>query len=195
MAIYKLGDHIPVVDPQAYVHPTAVLIGDVIVGAGVYVGPCAVLRGDFGRIQLDTGSNLQDTCVMHAFPDKDCVVKTNGHIGHGAILHGCVVGENALIGMNSVVMDDACVAAESIVAACSFVPAGFTCPERSLVMGTPAKVKRSLSEDEVKWKTQGTGEYQSLTRRSIQELTEVEALTSVQPNRPRVRVSDYAPKK
>lgn len=194
MAIYRLGEHIPVVDPQAYVHPTAVLIGDVIIAAGVYVGPCAVLRGDFGRIQLDEGSNLQDTCVMHAFPDKDCVVKANGHIGHGAILHGCVVGENVLIGMNAVVMDDAYVATASIVAACSFVPAGFTCPDRSLIMGTPAKVKRSLRDDEVNWKTQGTREYQRLAHHSALELREVDALTSVQPDRPRVLASDYATK-
>ena len=194
MAIYQLGKHIPVVDPQAYVHPTAVLIGDVIVASDVYVGPCAVLRGDFGRIQLDQGSNLQDTCVMHAFPDKDCVVKANGHVGHGAILHGCVVGKNALIGMNAVVMDDAIVAKDSIVAACSFVPAGFNCPDRSLIMGVPATVKRSLREDEVDWKTQGTREYQSLTRRSTLELREVEALTSIEHDRPRVMATDYTPK-
>ena len=96
----------PVIDPSAYVHPTAVLIGDVIVGPDCYVGPCAVLRGDFGRIVLQRGSNLQDTCVMHGFPGTDTIVEEDGHIGHGAILHGCVVRRNALVGMNAVINDN-----------------------------------------------------------------------------------------
>jgi len=133
MPVYRLGEFIPVIDPAAYVHPEAVVIGDVIIAADVFVGPGAVLRGDFGRIQLDQGSNLQDTCVMHAFPDKDCVVKKDGHIGHGAILHGCVIGENSLVGMNAVVMDDSVIARDCMIAACSFVGAGFSCDKRSMI--------------------------------------------------------------
>src|SRR3954464_3004933 len=133
---------VPVAAPSAYVHPTAVLIGDVIVGPRCYVGPLAALRGDFGRLVLEEGANLQDTCVMHGFPGCDTVVERDGHIGHGAVLHGCRIGRNALVGMNSVVMDNAVIGADSIVAAMSFVRAGMDVPPRSLVVGTPAKVAR-----------------------------------------------------
>ena len=194
MPIYRLGKHIPVVSPSAFIHPEAVLIGDVVIAAEVYVGPAAVLRGDFGRVQLDEGSNLQDTCVMHAFPDKDCVVEKNGHIGHGAILHGCIIGENSLVGMNSVVMDDSVIGKESVIAACSFVPAKFTCPERSMVIGTPAQVTRELREEEIQWKTAGTGEYQELAKRSFKEMRLAEPLTEVETDRPRVSASDFQPK-
>src|SRR5690242_12972796 len=107
MPFYAIDGLVPVVDPTAYVHPTAVVIGDVIIGPQVYVGPCASLRGDFGRLVLKAGSNLQDNCTMHGFPGSDTVVEENGHIGHGAVLHGCVVRRDALVGMNAVVMDEA----------------------------------------------------------------------------------------
>ncbi len=194
MPIYRLGKHIPVVNPAAFIHPEAILIGDVVIAANVYVGPAAVLRGDFGRIQLDQGSNLQDTCVMHAFPDKDCVVQENGHIGHGAILHGCIIGENSLVGMNSVVMDDSIIGPESVVAACSFVPAKFTCPERSMIMGAPAKIKRTVRDDEIGWKTAGTKEYQELAKRSFTRMEIAEPLHEVEENRPRITASEYSPK-
>ncbi|MDU5690088.1 MAG: phenylacetic acid degradation protein PaaY [Citrobacter freundii] len=112
MSYYAFEGLIPVVHPEAYVHPSAVLIGDVIVGAGVYVGPHASLRGDYGRLILEAGSNLQDGCIMHGYCDTDTIVHENGHIGHGAILHGCVVGRDALIGMNSVIMDGAVIGKE-----------------------------------------------------------------------------------
>jgi len=117
MPCYEIDGLVPVIDPSAYVHPTAVLIGDVIVGPRCYVGPAASLRGDFGRLVLHEGSNLQDTCVMHGFPSSDTVVAPDGHIGHGAVLHGCVIERNALVGMNAVVMDEAVIGESSIVAA------------------------------------------------------------------------------
>ncbi len=141
MPVYSLEGITPVVHPDAFVHETAVLIGDVLIGAGCYIGPHASLRGDFGRIIVEQGANLQDTCVMHSFPGKDCVVERDGHIGHGAVLHGCRIGSNAMVGMNAVVMDDAVIGESSIVAAAAFVPANFECPPRSLVMGAPAKIK------------------------------------------------------
>ncbi|VEB50664.1 carnitine operon protein CaiE [Salmonella enterica subsp. enterica] len=115
MSYYAFEGLIPVVHPDAFVHPSAVLIGDVIVGAGVYIGPLASLRGDYGRLILEAGSNLQDGCIMHGYCDTDTIVHENGHIGHGAILHGCVVGRDALVGMNSVIMDGAVIGEESIV--------------------------------------------------------------------------------
>lgn len=91
MPFYAIEGVTPVVDPSAYVHPTAVLIGDVIIGPDCYIGPCASLRGDFGRIVLQRGANVQDTCVVHGFPSADTVIEENGHIGHGAVLHSCLV--------------------------------------------------------------------------------------------------------
>lgn len=195
MPSYSIEDLIPVVHPGAFVHPTAVLIGDVIVGPQCYVGPNAVLRGDFGRIVLEQGSNVQDTCVLHGFPQKDCVVDIDGHIGHGAILHGCWVGRNALVGMNAVLMDDVRIGAESLVAAGAFVKSGFECPPRSLLAGSPARIIRELTEAEVQWKTAGTHLYQQLTARNLASLKETQPLDAVQANRPRFSNSGYAPKK
>ena len=195
MTIYAIEDLIPVVDPSAFVHPAAILIGDVIVGADCYIGPGAVLRGDFGRVQMDRGSNLQDTCVMHSFPGKDCIIEEDAHIGHGAVLHGCRIGRNALVGMNAVVMDNALIGAESLVAATAFVKSGFECPPRSMLVGNPAQIKRSLSDEEVNWKSRGTAEYQELARRCHRSLQEVEPLTQQQPDRPRFNASKYQPKK
>jgi len=194
MPIYAIEDLVPAVDPSAFVHPTAVLIGDVIVGAGCYVGPNACLRGDFGRVVLEAGSNVQDCCVLHSFPDKDCVVEPDGHVGHGAILHGCRVGRNALVGMNAVIMDDAVIGAESIVAANAFVKAAFACPPRSLLVGSPAEVRRELRDEEVGWKSEGTREYQELAVRSLATLKEVEPLPKPQADRPRFAGSAFKPK-
>lgn len=187
MPCYSIEGVIPVIDPTAHVHPTAVLIGDVIVGPGCYVGPCASLRGDFGRIVLHKGANVQDTCVIHGFPDQDTVVEENGHIGHGAVLHSCVIRRDVLVGMNAVVMDEAEIGAASIVAACAFVPAGMKVPPRSLVAGMPAKVKRELSDAEVAWKLEGTLTYQDLTRRCLDTLKEVAPLSAIEADRPRVK--------
>ena len=190
MPSYSIDGVIPVVDPTAYVHPSAVLIGDVIVGPGCYVGPCASLRGDFGRIVLEEGSNVQDHCCIHGFPDQDTVVEVNGHIGHGAILHSCVVRRDALVGMNAVVMDEADIGEQAIVAACAFVPAGMKVPARSLVAGIPAKVKKMLSDEEIAWKLEGTQTYQALTVRSLASLQEVAPLAQTEPGRPRLPATD-----
>ena len=194
MPIYAIEDLIPVVDPSAYVHPTAVLIGDVIIGQDCYVGPNAVLRGDFGRIVLKQGSNVQDTCVMHSFPGKDCIIERDGHIGHGAVLHGCHIGRNALVGMNAVVMDGAIIGDESLVAATAFVKSGFECAPRSLLAGSPATVKRPLSEQEVAWKSNGTREYHHLTQRCHTSLKLAQPLAQEQPDRPRFNASSHQPK-
>jgi phenylacetic acid degradation protein len=191
MPIYSLEGITPVVHPKAFVHETAVLIGDVLIGAACYIGPHACLRGDFGRIIVEDGANVQDTCVMHSFPGKDCIVEENGHIGHGAVLHGCRIGRNAMVGMNAVVMDDVVIGESSIVAAVAFVSAGFECEPRSLVMGTPAKIKRSLSDKEIEWKTRGTEEYQQLAKRCHASLLRAQALTEVEDDRRRIDASEY----
>jgi phenylacetic acid degradation protein len=186
MPCYAIDDVVPVVHPSAYVHPTAVLIGDVIVGPRCYVGPCASLRGDFGRIVLEDGANVQDNCTMHGFPNDVTLVEANGHIGHGAVLHGCVVRRDALVGMNAVVMDEAEVGARAFVAASSFVPAGMKIPAATLAAGIPAKIKRELTDSEMAWKREGTETYQALTARSLRTMREVMPLTEPETDRPRL---------
>lgn len=193
LKVYAIDGIVPVVDPSAYVHPSAVLIGDVIIGPDCYVGPCASLRGDFGRLILERGSNIQDTCVMHGFPGTDTVVEEDGHIGHGAVLHGCRVGRNALVGMNAVIMDNAVIGEASIVAASAFVKAGVEIPPRVLVAGMPAKVIRPLSDEEIRWKSEGTATYQDLARRSLATMQETVPLTAIEPGRKRIHMPDVVP--
>jgi len=193
MPSYEINGVRPVVDPTAYVHPTAILIGDVIVGPRCYVGPAASLRGDFGRIILEEGSNVQDTCVMHGFPGTDTVIEEDGHIGHGAVLHGCVVKRDAMVGMNAVVMDEAVVGESAIVAACAFVKAAMVVPPRSLAAGVPAKVLRALSDAEVQWKRAGTRSYQELAARSLATMREVAPLPAPEPDRKRIDVAALQP--
>ena len=193
LKVYAIDGIVPVVDPTAYVHPSAILIGDVIIGPDCYVGPCASLRGDFGRLILERGANVQDTCVMHGFPGTDTVVEEDGHIGHGAVLHGCRIKRNALVGMNAVIMDNVVIGEEAIIAASAFVKAGVEIPPRVLVAGVPAKVIRPLSEDEIRWKGQGTATYQDLTRRCLATMQETTPLTAVEPGRKRIHMPDVVP--
>ena len=189
MPCYAIDGVVPVVDPSAFVHPTAVLIGDVIVGARCYVGPCVSLRGDFGRVVLGPGSNVQDACVIHGYPKQDTLVEENGHIGHGAVLHSCVVRRGALVGIKAVVMDDAEIGEQAVVAACAFVPVGMRVAPRSMVAGIPAKVVRTLDDKEVAWYAEGTRAYHELTGRCLASLRETQPLTSVEPGRARLPVS------
>ena len=191
--VYAIDGITPVVDPSAFVHPSAVLIGDVIIGPGAYVGPCACLRGDFGRIVVEAGANVQDTCVMHGFPGKDTVVGVSASIGHGAVLHGCVIGRGALIGMNSVVNDNAEVGEDAVVAAMAFVRAEAKIPARSLAAGIPARVLRELTDEEIAWKHANAVTYQQLAQRSAHSMRLVEALPGAEPDRKRIEIPGSIP--
>jgi phenylacetic acid degradation protein len=191
--VWAINGVVPVIDPSAFVHPSAVLIGDVIVGAGCYVGPAASLRGDFGRLELRVGSNVQDGCIMHGFPGTDTVVEEEGHVGHGAILHGCIVKRNALVGMNAVINDNAVIGESAIVAAMAFVKAGMIVPPRMLAAGVPAKIVRKLTDQEMAWKVEGTQSYQELTRRSLKTMTQVDALPAPEPDRKRIELPELLP--
>jgi len=193
LTVYTIDGLTPIVDPSAYVHPTAVLIGDVVVGAGCYVGPCASLRGDFGRIEIRAGANIQDNCILHAYPSVDTVVEEEGHIGHGAILHGCRVQHNGLVGMNAVVNDNAVVGESAIVAAMAFVKAGMVVPPRSLAAGVPAKIVRALTDAELAWKVEGTQTYQDLTRRCLATMHAVKPLAAAEPGRKRLELPELLP--
>ena len=193
LKVFAVNGVTPVVDPTAFVHPSAVLIGDVIVGARCYVGPAASLRGDFGRIEVRAGANVQDCCVMHGFPQTDTVIEEEGHIGHGAILHGCIVRRNALVGMNAVINDNAQIGESAIVAAMAFVKAGMIVPPRTLAAGVPAKIVRALTEQELAWKVEGTHSYQELTRRSLATMVETEPLSAPEPDRRRIELPELLP--
>lgn len=186
MGVWSIEGVVPVVHPEAFVHPEAVLIGDVHVGAGAYVGPLASLRGDFGRIELGAGANLQDCCVMHSFPGAGCTVEPEGHIGHGAVLHGCTVRSGAMVGMNAVVMDGADVGERALVAANAFIPAGLVVPADHLAAGNPGKVVKELDADALAWKANGIRVYQELARRSRATLVACEPLAEVEADRPRL---------
>jgi phenylacetic acid degradation protein len=190
LTVYAINGVTPVVDPTAYVHPSAVLVGDVIVAAGCYIGPAACLRGDFGRIDIRAGANLQDTCVAHGFPGTDTVVEDDGHIGHGAVLHGCVVGRNALVGMNAVINDSAQIGESAIVAAMAFVKARMVVPARTLVAGIPARVLRELTDTELVWKVEATRSYQALARRSLATMQATTPLAAPEPGRKRIELPE-----
>ncbi|CAM4114105.1 gamma carbonic anhydrase family protein [Acinetobacter pragensis] len=183
MPCYAIDGVIPVVSPKAYVHPTAVLIGDVIVEEGAYIGPFAALRADFGGIHIHQNANVQDSCIIHGFPNYVTVVEEFGHIGHGAILHGCRIRKNALIGMNSVILDESDIGENTIIGANSTVKAKAHIPANSLALGSPAQVIRALDEKEMAWKSQGTQQYIELTERCIKTMHEVQPLTVNTSNR------------
>jgi phenylacetic acid degradation protein len=191
--VYAIDGITPVVHPSAFVHPSAVLIGDVIVRARAYIGPCASLRGDFGRIVVEEGANIQDTCMLHGFPGKDTVVGAESTIGHGAVLHGCVVRRGALVGMNCVVNDSAVVGEDAMVAALAFVKAEDSIPARSLAVGIPARVLRTLTEQELRWKKDNMQLYQQLAVRSARTMELVEALTEPEDNRRSIDIPDAVP--
>ncbi len=187
--VYSFEGITPVIDPSAYVHPGAVLLGDVIVGPGCYVGPGAVLRGDFGRIVMERESNLQDNCVVHSGPEFDTLISERAHIGHGVVLHYCRVGRDALVGMNAVVMDRAQVGERAIVAAMSFVKLGMIVPPAVLVSGVPARVVRELTDADLAGKRVGTDLYVELAQRCRAGLVPAEPLAAPEPDRARTRWS------
>jgi len=182
--IYSFKGHIPVVDESSFIHPQATLIGNVIIGKDCYVGPSAVIRGDWGEIILEDGVNVQENCTVHMFPGKRITLKKGAHVGHGAIIHGANLGENCLIGMNAVIMDDASVGKESIIGALSFVKAEMQIPARSLVVGNPAKIIKEVSNEMIQWKTAGTQLYQRLPADCQESMQEVKPLRKIPKNRP-----------
>ena len=191
--VYAIDGITPVVHPSAYVHPSAVLIGDVIVRARAYIGPCASLRGDFGRIVVEEGANIQDTCMLHGFPGKAPGVGAASTIGHGAVLHGGVERRGALVGMNCVVNDNAEVGEDAVVAALAFVKAEDSIPARSLAVGIPARVVRALNAQELRWKEDNMHLYQQLAVRSARTMQRVEALTEVEPDRKSIDIPGSVP--
>lgn len=180
--IYSFKNFTPYVHPTAFVHPLAAVTGCVRIGADVYVGPFAALRGDFGEIIIEDGCNVQEHCIIHMFPGVSVHLKTNAHIGHGAMIHGAVIGSNVLVGMNTVIMDDVEIGDECIIGAMSFIKEGTRIPSRSLVVGNPARIIKDVSDEMIQWKTKGTQLYQQLARDCHTELKECKALDEFPEN-------------
>lgn len=168
--IYEIDGVRPVVHPSSFVHPDAVLIGDVVIGAHCYIGPLASLRGDFGQIVIGDGSNVQDGCVLHSFPGQQCAVGDNGHVSHGAVLHGCTIKPHGFIGIKAVVMDGAVIGEYAMVAAMAFVKADFELPDRHMAAGMPAKVIREMDNTQLAWVSEAPYVYQELAKRSNRSL-------------------------
>jgi phenylacetic acid degradation protein len=186
MPSYEIDGVIPVVAAGAFVHPSAVLIGDVVVETDCYIGPTASLRGDFGPIIISAGSNVQDGCVLHSFPGRELLLEKESHIGHGAVLHGCVIASQAMVGMNAVVMDGARVGAQALVGAVSLVRAGMAIPAGHLAVGNPVTVTRPLDEQTLRWKANGVKVYQELAKRSLASMRETAPVAEIPVDRPRL---------
>jgi carbonic anhydrase/acetyltransferase-like protein (isoleucine patch superfamily) len=188
---YAFGDFIPVVHESAFVHPQAVVTGNVVIGKDVYIGPGAMLRGDWGGIDIGDGCNVQENCVVHMFPGIIVRLKASAHIGHGAIIHGATIGRNCLVGMNSVVMDRVEIGDESIIGALTLIMEGTIIPPRSLVVGNPGRIIRQVPDEMRYWKTQGTALYQQLPRDMQASWLPCEPLREVPASRP-AQPSPYA---
>jgi phenylacetic acid degradation protein len=180
--IYKFNNHTPVVHPTAFVHPQAAVTGCVIIGKNCYIGPGAALRGDWGKIVVEDGCNVQENCTVHMFPGVTVVLKAGAHIGHGAVIHGATIGKNCLVGMNAVIMDNVVLGDECIVGALSFIKADEQFGDRSLIVGNPAKKIRDVSEAMIRWKTAGTQLYQQLPNQMATQWEPCEPLREVPPD-------------
>ena len=181
--IYQFKEMIPVVDPSSFVHPLATVTGNVIIGKHVYVGPGAALRGDWGQIIIEDGCNIQENCTVHMFPGVTVLLKAGAHIGHGAIIHGAVIGKNCLVGMNAVIMDNVQLGDECIVGALSFIKADEIFESRSLIVGNPAKKIKEVSDEMIAWKTEGTKLYQQLPSDMHESWKPCEPLVEIPKNR------------
>ena len=176
MAFYQFNGIKPVVHPSSFVHEQATVTGHVVIGKDVYIGPGCALRGDWGKIIIEDGCNVQENCTVHMFPGVTVLLKQSSHIGHGAIIHGATIGRNCLVGMNAVIMDEVDLGDESIVGALSFIKQGEKIPPRSLVVGNPSKIIREVSDEMIAWKTEGTRLYQQLPQQCFEILRPCEPL-------------------
>ena len=183
--IYSFNGFIPVVHPSSFIHPQAAVTGNVIMGQHVYVGPGAAIRGDWGKIIIEDGCNVQENCTIHMFPGTTVLLKESAHIGHGAIIHGATIGKNVLVGMNAVVMDNVSIGDECIIGALTFVTEGMIIPNRKIVVGNPAKIIKDVTDEMIDWKTKGTQLYQQLPAELYATLKPCEPLREIPKNRHR----------
>jgi phenylacetic acid degradation protein len=180
--IYSFKKYIPVIHESSFIHPQAAVTGNVIIGKDCYIGPGAALRGDWGQIIIEDGCNVQENCTIHMFPGVTVLLQAGAHIGHGAIIHGATVGKNCLVGMNAVIMDNVMLGDECIVGALSFIKADEVFESRSLIVGNPAKKIKEVSDEMIKWKTEGTALYQQLPKNMFESWAACEPLSTIPEN-------------
>jgi len=178
--IYSFKEFIPVIDPSSFIHPQAAVTGNVIIGKNCYIGPGAALRGDWGKIIIEDGCNVQENCIIHMFPGVTVLLKEAAHIGHGTIIHGATIGKNCLVGMNAVIMDNVELGDECIIGALTFIKQDEKIPARSLVAGNPGKIIKQVSDEMIAWKTEGTKIYQLLPKEMFESWKECEPLRQIQ---------------
>lgn len=191
---YEFNGMKPVVHASSFVHPQATVTGNVIIGKDVYIGPGCALRGDWGKIIIEDGCNVQENCTVHTFPGATVLLKECAHIGHGAIIHGATIGKNCLIGMNAVIMDEAELGDECIVGALCFIKQAEKIPPRSLVVGNPSKIIKQVSDEMIAWKTQGTNLYRQLPQQCFETLKPCEPLRE-DTHQQTIFQSNYRPRK
>ena len=183
--IYSFKGFIPVIHESSYIHPQAAVTGNVVIGKHCYIGPGAAIRGDWGKIVIEDGCNVQENCIIHMFPGITVHLKEYAHIGHGAIIHGATIGKNCMVGMNSVIMDDVELGDECIVGALTFIKEGQIIPYRSIVAGNPGKIIKTVTDEMIAWKTKGTELYQSLSKEMFEHCNTVEPLREIPINQPK----------
>jgi carbonic anhydrase/acetyltransferase-like protein (isoleucine patch superfamily) len=188
--ICKFNEFIPVIHETAFVHPRAVVTGNVIIGKNVYIGPGAALRGDWGRIIIEDGCNVQENCTIHMFPGVTVLLREGAHIGHGAVIHGATIGRNSLVGMNAVIMDNVIVGDECIIGALTFIKAGEVFEARSIIVGNPGKKIKEAGDEMIGWKTEGTKLYQQLPQDMREAWEECEPLREIPADR-KMNYPDY----
>ena len=192
MAFYQFNGIKPVVHPSSFVHQQATVSGNVIIGKDVYIGPGCALRGDWGKIIIEDGCNVQENCTVHMFPGVTVLLKGSAHIGHGAIIHGATIGRNCLVGMNAVIMDEVDLGDESIVGALCFIKQGEKIPPRSLVVGNPHKIIKQVSDEMIAWKSEGTKLYQQLPHQCFETLQPCDPLKEEIEQQP-IFIANYQP--
>jgi phenylacetic acid degradation protein len=189
--IFEFNGFKPVIHESAFIHPNATVTGNVIIGKNVYIGPGAAIRGDWGLIIIEDGCNVQENCTIHMFPGVTVTLSEGAHVGHGAIIHGATLGKNVLVGMNSVVMDNVVVGDNCIIGSLTFVPEGMVIPERKVIVGSPARIVKDVTEKMLAWKTEGTEIYRNLPEVCRTTLKPCEPLRAPEPNRPTIPAESY----
>ncbi|HZK43660.1 MAG TPA: gamma carbonic anhydrase family protein [Syntrophomonadaceae bacterium] len=175
MALYEYEGKKPVIPASTFIHPNAVIIGDVVFGENCYVGAGAVVRGDYGSIQVGDGSNIQENCVVHAEPTTTAVIEADVLIGHGSIVHGpCLIKSNSTIGMGSVINVETIIEEESLLASGSVLPPRKTIPKRKIAMGNPARVVKDIDDRMLAYNKIAIELYQDLGARCKEGLKLIE---------------------
>lgn len=165
MSIYEFEGKRPKIGETSFVHPAAILIGGVTIGENCYIGPGAVLRGDFGYVEVDSGSNIQENCVIHTYPEQTARLGRDSHIGHGAIVHGSQIRENVLVGMGAILHEGVEIGANCVIGSGCVITANQLIPAGKLVIGVPGKIVGEVSPEMKQAKAVGTQLYQTLPRR------------------------------